>query len=168
MILPDETQLGVPPVLPDDDTAPVRVSPIRYLGSLITLAVGIVAVVLSTQLGIGSLRAPEPGLWPLIVSGGVCLFALASLLDDRQDHNPESLPMGRMLVGVLALALFVFAFQHLGLVLPTFITLVLWLRKLAGEPWRTSLVIAAGATASLWLLFAHLLGVPFPPDVLGI
>lgn len=165
------SDLGSPdafPVLDDEDemAGPGRASAVRYLGSLTTLAVGVVAVVLSTRLGVGSLRQPEPGLWPLIVSGGVCLFALTSLLDDRQDQDPESLAMGRLIAGVAALGLFVLAFQHLGLVVPTFLTITLWLRTLAGESWRLAFVIGAGATASLWLLFVRLLGVPFPPDVL--
>jgi putative tricarboxylic transport membrane protein len=166
--MPSDVARSLAPPDGDEVKGTPRASAVRYLGSLTTLAIGAVAVVLSTRLGVGSLRQPEPGLWPVIVSGGVCLFALTSLLDDRQDHDPESLPMRRMVAGVAALALFVLAFQHLGLLVPTFLTITVWLRSLAGESWRLSLGIGAGATAALWLVFARLLGVPFPPGVLGV
>jgi putative tricarboxylic transport membrane protein len=167
---PGEARAAVPPAAPDDAAVTGRAPafPIRYLGSLITLGIGVLGVVLSARLGIGSLRQPEPGLWPLIVSIGVCTFSVASLVDDTQDAEPESLPLGRLLAGVAGLAIFILGFQHLGLVLPTVVTLVLWLRLLARESWRTTVLIASVATALLWLLFARLLGVPFPPDVLGI
>ncbi len=122
---------------------------------------------LSTRLGLGTLRQPGPGLWPFLVSLALCVFAVASLLGDRGEIDPDTLPLRRMLLGVLSLALYILGFEYLGVVLPTLLVLLLWLRVLARETWRSSLVIAVASTAALWAIFDLLLGVPLPAGVLA-
>ena len=151
------------PVEPEQDAvSETGTSPGRFVPSLMALGVGVVAAVMSWKLGVGSLAAPGAGFWPMTISTVLSVLAAVSLIVDRSEPDLDRAPVVSVLLGVGSLALFIVGFTHVGLVLPTFAVLVVWLRFLAHESRRSTVVIAGTATAALWLIFGYLLEVPFP------
>lgn len=162
-----DSNLPTDPDGPDDvdqDSVPaVGTSLARFIPSLVALGVGVVAALMSWQLGVGSLAVPGAGFWPLMISIALAVLAAISLLvEDRSEPDLDRSPVVPVVVGVGSLALFIVGFTHTGLVLPTFAVLVVWLRFLAHESRRSTVVIAGTATAALWLVFGVFLDVPFP------
>lgn len=137
-------------------------------GPVVALLFGALGAISSYQLSLGSLSAPGAGLWPLIVSIMVLGSAAALLaVDSPDDYEPWTSKSVRVAVALAALALFIVLFQHAGFVLPAGILLALWLRYLAHESWRLSVIVAAVAAVSLYVVFGALLGVRFPPGLLS-
>lgn len=139
----------------------------RFLPSAVVLGVAAAGGLGSLELGIGSLAAPGTGLWPMTISVAMGVLAVMSLVEDRNEADLERLRVTQLAISIGSLALFIVAFAQLGVVIPTFLTLVVWLRLLAKESTRSTLVIAAIATTAMWLIFGVFLGVPFPPGPFG-
>lgn len=129
--------------------------------------VGLAVVLTSWRLGIGTLAAPGPGLWPGVAGVGLAGFATHLLLAERTSEV-EALTANswKVPVGLLSLVVFGIALAYLGLTLPVFVLLLIWLRVLGREPLGLSVLLAAGAAIALHLVFVVALGVAFPPDLL--
>ncbi len=178
---------------------PARGRPSRSTVALAaTYAIAVPSAVFSNQLGLGSLRHPGPGLWPMLISCGLLAAATVGLLTSshrlgrtRTDASEERAAEPRastgevsrdagdmeqakprgwpdLVVAVLSLLAFIVAFEKLGMLLPTLALLVLWLRFLGRESWPHTIAIAIGITVSIWVVFVRLLALPLPPDTLGI
>lgn len=139
----------------------------RFLPSLLVLGVAAAGTFGSLGLGIGSLAAPGAGLWPMTICVAMGVLAVVSLMEDRKEADLERLPVTQLLISIGSLALFIVAFAQIGVVLPTFFTLVVWLKLLAKESARSTVVIAGAATTAMWLIFGVFLGVPFPAGPFG-
>ncbi len=141
---------------------------LHRIGPLAVLAVGVGALVGAVGLSIGSLTAPGPGLWPLIVALLLTGTALVLVVvDDPADYERLTGGTARIVGGLAGLAVFVVAFEAIGFLLPAFLMLLLWLRVFGRESWGWSLGLAVVGSAGMWLLFDTALGVPFPDDVIA-
>lgn len=129
---------------------------------------GALVIIGSIDLGLGELREPGPGFWPL-VSGLMILLASFALRPPKGDEpRPETFSNNprRLVSALVSVAAFIAAFAAVGLVLPVLALLVLWLRALAGMRWWTTLVTAVVVTAALTVGLVYGLGVPLPSDPL--
>ena len=128
--------------------------------------VGGIALWQGTELGVGSLRAPGPGLWPVIIGGFLIATAVPIFLWDH-DQAVESLNARsrRIFVGLLLLCLFVWLFSNLGLLIASFTILLIWLPMLGKEKFWMSALVAVSVATALYLIFGLALGVAFPPDI---
>ncbi|WP_017613507.1 tripartite tricarboxylate transporter TctB family protein [Nocardiopsis salina] len=129
---------------------------------------GVLVIIGSIDLGLGELREPGPGFWPL-VSGLMILLASFALRPPKDDEpRPEAFSNNpwRLVSALVSVAAFITAFAAVGLVLPVLALLVLWLRALAGMRWWTTLVTAVVVTAALAVGLVYGLGVPLPSDPL--
>ena len=59
---------------------------------------------------------------------------------------------------------FIVAFTLIGLTIPCFVLSLVWLRWMAGESWKLSLLLAVFLTAAFVMVFSVLLAVPMPQD----
>lgn len=136
-------------------------------GKVVLAVVGAAVVLQSLRMGIGSLAAPGPGLWPG-VAGAALLGFSAYLLAFERGAEPEPFTANswKVPVALLSLAVFGVALAYLGLMGPVVVLMVVWLKFLGGEPLWLSVVLACAASVALHLLFVKALGVPFPRDVL--
>lgn len=143
--------------------------PGRFVTSAIATVVGAAAVGHALRMGVGSAVEPGPGLWPLVAGLLlVCSGAVSTLTDARA---PDGAAVGmsvRVLLGVAALAGYVLAFRAYGLLLPTPLFLLFWVRVVAGDRWRPAVTTAVLGTAGFWLVFAVLLQVPLPIGPFGL
>lgn len=148
--------------------------------------VGVIAVIYildALTLPMGTMRSPNMGFVPLIIGG--LLFACCVLLvaidrlspgmveeivifSEDDEDEPEGESTGYKKPGILAGALLLYpiAFTTLGFVISTFLLLYLALRVLEYKTWQISLLTAALAILTTYVIFSVLLGVYFPAGIL--
>lgn len=118
----------------------------------------------SLDLGLGSLSAPRPGLWPFAVSIALLGTTGVLLLGWSRFGDCDAWGGGaaRAAVGAASLVPFVLLTPHIGFEIPAFLLLVFWMKVLGGESWRVSLPVALGAVVAVHLTFVEALGVSLP------
>jgi putative tricarboxylic transport membrane protein len=138
----------------------------RRLVPLVLVAAGVSAVIGSWRLSLGELNSPGPGLWPFIISIAVTITAaILTLFPDSAVPESWTRRTAAIAGGVASLCVFVVLFESIGFLVPAFLMLMLWLRTFAREPWRWTIPLAVGGAVVLHIVFADLLGVPFPDDI---
>lgn len=138
---------------------------LHRIGPVVPLLVGAAGMVGAYQLSLGPLDRPGPGMWPFIVATVITVTAFILLFTDiAEDYESFDRASVRVVLGLVGLAVFIVAFQALGLLLPGTLMLLLWLRLFAREPWRLAVPLAVLGAGGLYLLFDQVLGVPFPDD----
>lgn len=144
-------------------SGPVR----RLVTGAVPLALGVAALLASLNLPVGSLTRPGSGFWPLVVSVALIASSLAVFAsgadEDEEPFTRESLRTGAVLAGLVA---FVVLFTYFGFVLPATLLLVFWLRWISHESWRMTVAVTVSAVTVFYVLFAIVLGVPFPYDII--
>ena len=136
----------------------------QTVAALVTLAVGILGAVLAHGYGLGSLRRPGPGLWPMACATLVIALSLVLLLISRGWTDSERFTRSSILPAV-GLATFVglgFLIPVIGFEIPALGLCIVWLRFLGGESWRSTLVVSVGTVAAFYALFLHALRIPLP------
>ena len=136
----------------------------QTVAALVTLAVGILGAVLAHGYGLGSLRRPGPGLWPMACATLVIAVSLVLLLISRGWTDSERFTRSSILPAV-GLATFVglgLLIPVIGFEIPALGLCIVWLRFLGGESWRSTLVVSVGTVAAFYALFLHALRIPLP------
>jgi putative tricarboxylic transport membrane protein len=130
----------------------------------VPLVIGIVAAVMSWQLGVGTLADPGPGLWPLVVSVVMAIIAAVLVLQSRPTGAEEKFTREALIVVVAVVSLLGYAllFERIGFEIPTVALLVLWLKVLGRETWRATIAVSLVSTTAIYLLFITGLGVSLP------
>ena len=136
----------------------------QTVAALVTLAVGVLGAVLAHGYGLGSLRRPGPGLWPMACATLVIALSLVLLLISRGWTDSERFTRSSILPAV-GLATFVglgLLIPVIGFEIPALGLCIVWLRFLGGESWRSTLVVSVGTVAAFYALFLHALRIPLP------
>ena len=136
----------------------------QTVAALVTLAVGVLGAVLAHGYGLGSLRRPGPGQWPMACATLVIALSLVLLLISRGWTDSERFTRSSILPAV-GLATFVglgFLIPVIGFEIPALGLCIVWLRFLGGESWRSTLVVSVGTVAAFYALFLHALRIPLP------
>ncbi|MGH1565402.1 tripartite tricarboxylate transporter TctB family protein [Mumia sp. DW29H23] len=128
------------------------------------VALGVVGIVLSIDLGVGSLSEPAAGSWPLAVSVvltvlGVVLAARARSTHDAEKFSRSSLTVLAALATMVPFALIV---GTIGFEIPAVLLAFVWLRFLGRESWRVSIVGSVAMVAVFYAIFVVALGVSIP------
>lgn len=136
----------------------------QTVAALVTLLLGVLGMVLAYGYGLGSLRRPGPGLWPLVCSVVITVLSLALLLISRRWTDSErftrsSVLPAAALVTLVALGVLV---PVIGFEIPALLLCVVWLRFLGGESWRSTVVVSICTVAAFYALFLYGLGIPLP------
>ena len=136
----------------------------QTVAALVTLAVGVLGAVLAHGYGLGSLRRPGPGLWPMACATLVIALSLVLLLISRGWTDSERFTRSSILPAV-GLATFVglgLLIPVIGFEIPALGLCIVWLRFLGGESWRSTLVVSVGTVAAFYALFLYALRIPLP------
>jgi hypothetical protein len=132
--------------------------------STVVLGVGISAAILSMAMGLGTPSAPQPGLWPFIISCVMVALGLFQLVAGR--HNRDAEKFTRMstspLTGLVTLAAMVALMPLIGFELPALVLCVIWMRFLGGETWRSTLVVSASVVIAFYAIFVLALNTSVP------
>jgi putative tricarboxylic transport membrane protein len=136
----------------------------QVVGALVALAVGVVGVALSLDYGLGSLRAPGPGLWPFIISVVIAGLALLLLAVGRHLDDSEAFSRSSLLpvAGAVTFVVLAVLMPTIGFEIPSLALCVIWLRYLGGETWRSTILVSLATVAAFYALFLYGLGIPLP------
>ena len=132
--------------------------------SLVVIAVGLGALILSVAMGLGSLAAPQPGLWPFIISSVMVALGAFQLIAGRRNRDAEKFTRMSMapLTGLVTLALMVALMPVIGFELPALVLCIIWMRFLGGETWRSTLLVSAVVVAAFYGIFVLALNTSIP------
>lgn len=136
------------------------------LNSLVVATLGVVLCVMALQLPLGTFAAPGAGMWPLLISATLTVIALVLLFTEGDGHDYEPLTKRSWitLIGFVWIAAFIVMFTYVGLTISAFVFSFVWLRWLAKESWRITLIGSLGFTVAFVVIFGVLLRVPMPHD----
>ena len=132
--------------------------------SLVVIGVGMGAVVLSVAMGLGTPSAPQPGLWPFMISCVMVVLGLFQLIMGRRNRDAEKFTRMSMapLTGLVTLAAMVALMPIAGFELPALVLCIIWMRYLGGETWRSTLVVSAVVVAAFYGIFVTALNTSIP------
>lgn len=135
--------------------------------SLVVLLCAVASAVYSFTLPMGTISNPGAGVWPAGLSVAQAVGALLLLVTERDSSDYESFTRRTVVVfaGFGLMAVFVMVFSLLGLTIAALVLSLVWLRWLAKESWRLSVVLAIVFTSASVLVFEVLLRIPMPHDV---
>lgn len=132
--------------------------------SLAVIGVGVGSLVLSIALGLGAPEAPQPGLWPFMISCVMVVLGLFQLIVGR--HNRDAEKFTRMstapLTGLVTLAGMVALMPAIGFEIPALVLCVIWMRFLGGETWRSTLAVSAAVVIAFYGIFVLALNTSIP------
>lgn len=138
-------------------------------GSLFLLLVGVYALIHSSQLPMGELSQPGPGVFPFILSLmlsaiGVSLFFSSTELTKL--NWKDSLFRQTKAWAIVGLtAGFVFCFNWLGFVPTTGVYLFILFFRISRLPLVTATALAVGITGVGWYFFVKILNLQLPPGL---
>ena len=140
----------------------------RVAVALVPFAVGVFGVLHASDLQLGGLATPGPGLWPYLVSALIVLSSMALVGTGRSTAGRGFTRKSVSILAVLAsLAVFILVFETLGFITAASLSLAFWLRFVGGESWRLTLILSVLGTIAFQVVFVELLRVPFPDDVVA-
>lgn len=147
-----------------DDEEPKRFG---RTGSLVVVGcvalLGVFAIVLAAQAGVGTPSSPGPGLWPLAAAVLMTSAATATVVQTALGARAATLHGSAKPFAGLALAvLFVLMFSFVGVVGALLALFVLWTRLLGGMGWLAVITWSVLGTLALYLLFGVVIETPFP------
>ncbi|MEV7607657.1 tripartite tricarboxylate transporter TctB family protein [Paenarthrobacter sp. NPDC089322] len=132
--------------------------------SLVVIGVGVGAVILSLAMGLGTLAAPQPGLWPFIISCVMVALGLFQLVIGRRNVDAEKFTRLSLapLTGLVSLAAMVALMPLIGFEIPGLILCIIWMKFLGSETWRSTLLISALVIAAFYGIFVLALNTSIP------
>jgi putative tricarboxylic transport membrane protein len=133
------------------------------------LAGGVPLAFFSWQLGLGNLRMPGPGAWPLLLA--IAMALLGGWLVFRPSPSTKAALKGIPHWGRLAMALgtlfgYVLILDWLGYIVTTVLLLFVQLHWVEDQHWTKSLLIGVLGAVISFLLFGLWLKVPLPSGIL--
>lgn len=155
--------------MPKNRTEHAHGRPKRHLWALrVILMTSTLSTVYSLSYNLGDPGNPGPGLWPTLGSAVMLLSSIFLLVWERESDDYEEYTSGvRSIPVVLGLLIgFGVLLSYVGLTIPLFVFLLVWMRVLGRESWSLSLLVAALGAAVIFIAFDSFLGIPFPKDVL--
>ena len=133
--------------------------------SLVTVAVGVVGVVISLGLGLGTPSQPQPGMWPFIVSLAVVVLSAVQLVSGRsggRDGEEFSRYSLMTFFGFLTLLGLALLMPVVGFEIPSLLLSLVWMKLLGGETWRSAVIYSLLVVAAFYGIFVLGLGTSIP------
>lgn len=123
----------------------------------------------ASQMGIGSLRDPGAGFWPLTICLTILVLSFVAGIQSfiakvRVAFNREE--MRNPMLAIISIFLYALTIGYVGYLLPTMALMLFWLRVIGRESWKLSALMGIFITTLFYLVFSFLLGVPFPTEIL--
>ncbi len=129
---------------------------------------GILLIFLGWRFDPGTAKLPGPGFWPILIalamSGiGIRLFLYPG--GDEKSIRFQSSRVKPFVIALLSIIGYGMVRNEAGYLLSTAALLVIQLRWVEKQSWRTSCVTAVAASLISWVLFRMLLKVPLPMGI---
>lgn len=148
----------------EEEKPPAAGALANVASSLAVIGVGVGAVVLSIAMGLGTPSAPQPGLWPFMISCVLAALGLFQLVMGRRNRDAEKFTRMSVaaLTGLVTLAAMVALMPLIGFELPALVLCIIWMRFLGGETWRSTLLVSALVVAAFYGIFVLALNTSIP------
>lgn len=143
---------------------------VGFSGGVSVLVIGIIFFAYSLQYPYESELGPGPGMLPLWLSGILIVLALAYLYSviigkDSAEDWPDKKSQIEMGLILGNMSLFVLLTPVIGFVLSSILFLFIFFRR--NYSWFKSLLISAGTSVLLFLLFTEGFATPLPVNMFG-
>jgi putative tricarboxylic transport membrane protein len=142
------------------------------LGSFGFLLVGIFGLSQAVRLPLGSMEKPGPGVFPVILSGLLCMIGASLLFSEkgqgRLAWGTIARQKARVWQIVLQIGVFILTLEWLGYPLASALFLFPLLSWTCGFRVGQAAGLTALLTVASWYLFVKFLGVQLPPGLLRL
>jgi hypothetical protein len=148
----------------DEQLPPPAGGVANLAAALVTLGLGVLGVVVSVALGIGTPAQPGSGMWPLAVSVALVVLSLAQLVVGRAGGDGEKFTRHSWypVVGLVTLLGMVALLPVVGFEIPSLLLCLVWTKFLGGETWRSAVLTSVVTTGALYAIFVGALGTNVP------
>ncbi|MFB2572507.1 tripartite tricarboxylate transporter TctB family protein [Micrococcus sp. IITD107] len=133
--------------------------PVDWYSAVVLAVVGVIFLIPSLQLGIGSFDQPGAGLWPFLNCLVVLLLAPVILLSRHRFHPPSRKGLLRVAGVAIPLLIFVPLYDWAGLIGAGAPALLIVTRFVGGMRWVPAVIVSILTPVVVYILFALLLGV---------
>jgi putative tricarboxylic transport membrane protein len=150
----------------------------ELMSSLVWMAVGVLFLIGSIGLGLGSLTEPGPGFFPFVMAA--CLISFSSIhfisslikggqfnLSAGERFWPQSYGIKKILYTILLVLGFVLLLNYLGFVLNSLLFMFIILRFIERQKWLTVFLMVSLTTVLSYLIFQLWLRSNLPVGFLG-
>ena len=126
------------------------------------------------DLGMGTLKAPGSGFFPVISGACIAVFSGIWLISIRKEQSEEDSPFWekgewiRPTFAVLITMGYAAIMDDFGFILSTFLFIATWQFCIEHEKWIRNMVISLVGTASMYMIFQILLSVPLPRGMFSL
>ncbi|WP_309133043.1 tripartite tricarboxylate transporter TctB family protein [Brevibacterium sp.] len=136
----------------------------NLVACMVTGALGVTGMVLSWNLGLGSLVDPGPGFFPFAVALIAAVLSAAQIFLGRRGGDGEKFTSYSTMVvwGVLSLAIFVALLPLIGFEIPSLLLSFVWMKFLGGETWRSATIYSLLVVAAFYAIFVAALRTQIP------
>ncbi|MGP0221980.1 MULTISPECIES: tripartite tricarboxylate transporter TctB family protein [unclassified Paenarthrobacter] len=148
-----------------EEEKPPAAGPLANVASsLVVIGVGAGAVALSVAMGLGTLAAPEPGLWPFMISCVMVALGLFQLIIGRRNLDAEKFTRLSLapVTGFVSLAAMVALMPLIGFEIPGLVLCIIWMKFLGSETWRSTLLVSALVIVAFYGIFVLALNTSIP------
>jgi hypothetical protein len=146
-----------------------RVAPGELVLALFFAVLGLLWIIAALRMPLWAGFVPQSGLMPLGYGIVLAVLAAAILANLFLQNAPKAEePIGKPLVVLLALAAAIAGLELIGFAPSAFLLLLVLFAVVERLPMARSILVAAGATAVLFLIFRTWLRVTLPVGPLGI
>lgn len=148
----------------------------NFFSAIVLLALAVAIMLGASELSFGSLRRPEAGFLPFILSILLTVFSLILLGQSIRQRKREEVPLvsdmrfgswRKIGLAMSALLLFSFLVERLGYIISAFLLVAFLLSAVERQKWWLVIGIAILSSIGSYVLFVTCLGTMLPEGVLG-
>jgi hypothetical protein len=147
----------------------------EVLVSILCLCMGIISSYLAYEMGLGDLKRPGAGFFPIVIGGLLVFFSLLYMFDQsskkiRGESTSLSWPSRQSLklvsIVLLILIAYTFSLNYLGFVLGSFCLVLFLIRAVGTKGWLYAVIASLFIVVPLAIVF-WLFKVELPKGVIG-
>jgi putative tricarboxylic transport membrane protein len=148
----------------------------KTIANLLISIIGVVFLIASISLGLGTIWSPGPGLVPFMAAGLLILLSFGVALEDRLKKSDEKQSVRvydekkrkkMALLVVLSLFGYLIVMKLVGFRLSTFLLLVFLFKVPEKQSWKVVITVALLTMAGTYLIFDYFLRINFPKGIYG-
>ena len=139
--------------------------------NIIVMALAIYIIIhAAVAIGFGTLRSPQSGIFPFI-SGLLILISDMTIMFQKSKRNEPAFKnfseMKTFLYMIIVFVGWIVAMPYLGYVIVSFVVIVLICKIMKLGGWLKPILLGAGSSILIYLLFDYWLYIDLPRGILG-
>ena len=147
----------------------------NFVSGIVLLVMAIAMMIEARKLPFGSLRVPQVGFLPFLLSILLVVFSLILLGQSiKAEKSGKEIPFemrfgswARIGSAVCALVAFTLLFEPLGYIISSFLLVAFLMRAVEPQKWLVAIGIALLSSFGSYMLFVTLLGTTLPKGIFG-